>query len=176
MTALPAWVLMETTNWRTAQIPTNRKWLLYREARDTKQGLYLFTDGSSSGAHAAILVRDGVCSTYRVQHYPMTATRNVGAEMNALLLGLTLLPTGAVATVVSDYRGVGAWCVGAWQAKKSEVQDQLRTALAQIQERQLILSFVHHAGHQKDATDFSKWNGQADQMCQEEERHANAAF
>jgi len=91
--------------------------------------------------------------------------RNVAAELRALILGLQHSPKGRECVVVHDYLGVGSWMVGAWQMNKDQVKQLIARAKEVQRIRQLTLSFVHHAGHQTDDSDFTYWNHEADRLC-----------
>lgn len=132
---------------------------------------WLFTDGSSSGWHAAIAVErhlrlKGYMSVLRRAAFlEPDSTRNVGAELDAMILGLTFVRAGGKVIVVHDYLGVGAWMVGLWNIKNPLVKVRIDKAKNLVMERQLHLQFVHHSGHQTDDSHFTHWNSAADALC-----------
>lgn len=173
MTYLPS--RAETTNPETAAQACNRKWLTFRPGRVVLPGFYwAFVDGSSHGMYAVVVLDgnrpndDPVCVTgFRTP----THTRNVGAELNALLLALRKVPSDKPSVIVHDYLGVSAWVVGAWKIKNAEVYWKTQAARQLVSERELHVEFVHHAGHQRDVSDFTAWNNHVDKVCSEAQRN-----
>lgn len=141
--------------------------LLSRGCTD-RSSIYVFTDGSSSGSFAAVFVCPTHQETALEEHArfkPPTETRNMGAEWNGLLLGLELAPKGEKLVVVSDLLWLGAWLVGARRAEHPEVVAAIARAKALVAERELEVRLVHHEGHQRDRSDFTRWNRRADELC-----------
>lgn len=143
-----------------------------RSRRISAETVHIFTDGSSSGWHAAVVLIDGKKVRRASRFLEPGPMRNVAAELRALTLGLYYAPKGRECVVVHDYLGVGAWYIGAWQIKKPEVQklvdESRRVALA----RDLTLSFIHHGGHQSESRDddFTYWNNEVDRLCSPDRR------
>ena len=154
-----------STNPKTVRVPHQAKWVtLLEDRRCLAEKLYVFTDGSSLGGYGAVIVtRDR--ATKLAGHQAVTSTRNVGAELNGFLLGLENAPPNSEIVVVSDYLGVAAWMTGHWKIKDSEVRAKIERAMAIAEERDLLLSFIHHAGHQRDDSAFTWWNSVADRLC-----------
>lgn len=166
-----------TTNLKTARVPHQAKWVTFRESRScvhdavTQLGeivngavVWAFTDGSLAG-YGAALVEPGKRIVKLAGREEMTGARNVSAELNGFLLALENLPVGARVVVVSDYLGVAAWMTGNWKIKNPEVRDRVERAKAIVIERELDLTFCHHAGHQKDDSDFTRYNNLADRLA-----------
>lgn len=143
------------------------KWVAHRASRDADPAMtWIFTDGSTTGRHAAVIVHKGGGVIQRLTgRAPRTSTRNVGAELNGMLLGLRHAPRGERVVVVSDYLGIAAWMTGNWKINDPEVRSKVEKAKAIIEDRGLTASFVHHAGHQSDASDFTRYNCEADALC-----------
>lgn len=143
------------------------KWVSYRPSRTTDPDMtWIFTDGSTTGRHAAVIVHKGGGVIQRLTgNARRTKTRNVGAELNGMLLGLEHAPRGERVTVVSDYLGIAAWMTGNWKINDREVREKIARAKAIVEERSLTVAFVHHAGHQTDSSDFTRYNCEADALC-----------
>jgi ribonuclease HI len=158
--------LAQSTNPKTVAVKHQAKWVSFRTDRSCSgDRIYVFTDGSSLGGFAAVFVfPDGHVRRQAAWVEP-TGTRNVGAEMNGLLLGLKNAPLGAKICVVSDYLGCAAWLTGAWKIKDVEVRDKVNRALGIIEGRDLDVVYCHHGGHQKDPSDFTRWNSEADRLA-----------
>jgi len=161
--------IVESTNPKQAMIPHQRSWVRYRESRAvTGDAVWVFADGSSTGRFGAIVIHPQTGATRHAGSAPPTATRNIAAELNGALLGLeaaATLANGLPVIVVQDYIGVAAWIVGAWQIRHEEVADKVRALKALIERNGFDLRLIHHAGHQTDGSDFTKWNAAADAMC-----------
>lgn len=157
--------LMESTDPAQPVIPHQRPWLSLRYDKEVVPGrVWAFTDGSTTGWHAATIIRPGVEVRYFADHGP-PCMANVGAEMNGLILALKNLPEGQSCNIVHDYMGVGAWLVGAWTTNKPESAQKVDEAKAVIRARKLQLHFIHHGGHQVDDSDFTYWNNVTDRHC-----------
>lgn len=167
-----------TTNLKTARVPHQAKWITFRESRTcasdavTALGevvngptLWIFTDGSSKGGYGAVIVEPGKRVLKLAGYQKMTSTRNVGAELNGFQLGIENAPRGSRVMVVSDYLGIAAWMTRNWKIKDSEVRGKIGRCRAIVQDRELDVTYCHHAGHQKDASDFTRWNALADELC-----------
>ncbi len=153
-----------STNPPTVKVPHQARWITFRESRECAEALFVFTDGSSLGGFAAILVENGeFLDGWQAWKKP-TPTRNVAAELNGVLLGLSKLPPWAhEVVVVTDYLGPAAWLTRNWKIKKDEVRDKIAAIQEVIDVLCLAVTFVHHKGHQRpDESDFSYWNTMAD--------------
>jgi len=155
-----------STNPGTVRVPHQAKWVsLLEDRRCLANKVYVFTDGSSKGGFGAVVVTRACAKKYAGFSEP-TSTRNVGAELDGLLLGLEHAPRGSEVIVVSDYLGIAAWMTGNWKIKDQLVRGKIEHAMAIAEDRDLLLSFVHHAGHQDpDESDFSYWNHEADRLA-----------
>ena len=154
-----------TTSERAAAIK-GRPWLRLLRERRCLEGVYVFSDGSTLGSYAAVLVDP---ATNRVEEASRwrrpTKTRNVGAEWDGFVLGLGLLPVKARATMVVDLLWIHAQLIGVRRTVDAEIVEKLARARQLIEEKQLELVLVHHDGHQADASDFTRWNARADASC-----------
>lgn len=161
---------VETTSERSAAMK-GRPWLRFRSERSCRQGLHVFTDGSTLGSYAAVLVDP---ATGRVEEASRwrepTPTRNIGAEWDGFLLGLELLTEKTRATVVVDLLWIHAQLIGVRRTIDAEILTKLGKARRLIDEKELELVLVHHDGHQRDASDFTRWNARADALCAEAAR------
>lgn len=160
-------VIIESTNASTVKVPHQAKWVSLREDRETTaDGLvWIFTDGSSLGGYGAVVIVDGTVTKFRGHQKP-TSTRNVGAELNGMILGLEHAPKGSQVAIVSDYLGVAAWLSNNWRIKDEEVRAKIRRARKIARERTLTFArLIHHKGHQKDDSAFTRWNHLADRLA-----------
>jgi len=154
-----------STNLKTTRVPHQAKWVsLLEDRRCMADKTYVFTDGSSKGGFGAVVVTRAYARKYAGFNKP-TSTRNVGAELDALCLGLARAPENTEVTIVSDYLGIAAWMTGNWKIKDQLVRGKIEHAMAIAEDRGLFLSFIHHAGHQRDNSDFTRWNNCADRLC-----------
>lgn len=165
---------MESTDAKAASVQYKTNWLRFRHDRSiTPDRLWMFTDGSTSGWHAAILVDTSGSVKEYARFIKMTSNRNVGAELNGLLLGLEKIEEYKTVTVVHDYVGVGAWTIGAWEAKKPEVIEAIAMIRKLIYDKKLEITFIHHGGHQDKIkgtrpichSDFTIYNCKVDKLC-----------
>lgn len=164
-----------TTSPRSAGMK-GRPWLRYREARACcEPGLFVFSDGSTKGSYAAVLVdAAGRLVREEVRWRAPTKTRNVGAEWDAFVLGLELGPADAKLTAVVDLLWVHAQLIGVRRTLEPEIVEKLERARRLIEEKRLELVLVHHDGHQEDASDFTRWNARADELCSAKARAKGA--
>ena len=168
-----------TTSRESAGKKGRSSWLSFLQTRDCldRSSLYVFTDGSSKGSFAAIFVDPSDPKSSVEEHVEFkapTETRNMGAEWNGLLLGLERAPRGTKLVVVSDLLWLGAWMVGKRGAEHPEVVAALERANLLIHENGLEVRFVHHEGHQKDESQFTRWNCRADELCKEKAKEATS--
>lgn len=157
---------IETTSKKAAAVVYKKPWLRYRDDRSvTLDRIWIFTDGSNSGWHAAVVLDPFSKTIRRIAHYQVPKSKNIGPELWALNLGLRHVTSEHPITVVHDYIGTGAWIVGAWEIKSPNVLDAVNELLATIKSKGLDIRFIHTTGHQKDLSDFSKWNNHVDALC-----------
>lgn len=158
---------VETTNERTSTLK-GREWVKYRPCRKAAHDgrTWVFSDGSSTGFHSAVIVHDRGKVVRRLTRLRgPDHTRNVGAELDGALLGLEHCAPGSKVVLVSDFLGVAAWFTGAWSVRDQAVADRVVEARTIVTEKKLSLTFVHHAGHQRDDSDLTRWNAEADRLC-----------
>lgn len=163
---------METTNPHTANVTYKKPWLRLRTDKSVKPGsVWLFTDGSSTGWHAASLLVPGKYVRQIAKFAAKTPSRNIAAELNAAILGLERCGSGdGPVCVVHDYLGVGAWTIGAWKINNDEVREKVEKIKKIITDQKLDVSFIHHPGHLdkgkfKDDSEFTRWNCSTDRLC-----------
>jgi hypothetical protein len=168
---------METTDLKSSRVNYKTNWLRFRADRSTTPDrVWVFTDGSTTGWHAASLVVPNQFTRSVARFYEFHATRNIAAELNGLLLGLEIAPEKSTLSIVHDFIGCGAWTIGAWEIKSDAVLERITKARKLVEDKKLDVSFIHHAGHQnkkkKDRpichSDFTKWNCTCDRMCEEQ--------
>jgi len=150
-------------------------WVRYRESRCVDdQHVYVFTDGSSLGGYGAVVVEPGKSPAKYYGFTTPTKTRNVGAELNGAMLGLSNAPIGSAVVLVCDYLGVAAWLLGFHAIREAGTADQVEALEALIAERRLTVSYVHHRGHQQptNGDDFTYFNTIADELADEGNRSA----
>ncbi|MFO0606048.1 MAG: RNase H family protein [Polyangiales bacterium] len=138
----------------------------YRSSRAIDaSATWMFTDGSGSGWHGLVVLRPGRPPRLVARETRM-AMRNVGAEMNGLLLALEAVDAREPVTVVSDYLW-SIYYVLDWRvARHPALVEQVREARAALSAKAPArLGFVHVRGHRRDGTDFGFWNDIADKLC-----------
>lgn len=151
---------------KTVAVPHQAKWVTFLEDKHLQPGkLYAFTDGSSNGGYGVVLVEDGGDVKDVSGFQAPTSTRNVGAELNAMILALESVEPDTELIVVSDYLGIAAWMTGNWNIKDPEVAKKIDHARRLVREKNLDVMFCHHKGHQSDASSFTLWNNRADNLA-----------
>lgn len=158
-------------------------------------GLYAFTDGNHLGGVGVVVVRvpEDVASDPDVQGERATSVaevfsgagipglvsdvavgeelarlRNILAELAGLYAAITFLPEGSEATVVHDYKGVGAWMEGRWKMKDPVVAAVISASRALASSKRLQLRFLHQRGHMSTWAgrhDLARFNGHADKLA-----------
>lgn len=151
---------------KTVAVPHQGKWVTLLEDQSVHDGkLYAFTDGSSNGGYGVAIVKGGGEVTSHSGWEQPSSTRNVGAELNAMLLALRHLPEDCQVMIVSDYLGIAAWMTGNWKIKDPEVYKKIEQAKKMVEEKNIDALFCHHKGHQRNRTDFTLWNTAADELA-----------
>jgi hypothetical protein len=126
---------------------------------------WIFTDGSGSGWHAAVVLRPDRPVRLLARSLPREMS-NVGAEMNGLILAIEVLEPAERATIVSDYLWDAHYLLGWRNLHKPaliRLVDQARALLSS--RRPEFLRYIHTRGHRLDGTDFGVWNDVADKLC-----------
>jgi hypothetical protein len=169
-----------TTSHESATKKGRAGWLDFLPSRSCadKSAIYVFTDGSSKGSYAAVIVDPSdplASSEEHTEFREPTDTANMGAEWKGLLLGLEHAPRGTGIVLVSDLLWLGAWIVGARNAEHPETISGIARAKELVLERGLELRLVHHEGHQKDDSHFTRWNRRADELCKAKAKEAAKA-
>jgi hypothetical protein len=159
--------IVETTSTKAAAVKYKKNWLKFRDGRSIDdKSVWMFIDGSNSGWHAAVIVDPFTKTVHRLAHHRDPASANIGPELWSLLLGLQHAPVEHPLVVVHDYIGTGAWLAGAWEVKSPNVHLAIMEIRRALIDRPFpSIKFIHHGGHQKDKTDFTRWNNEADELC-----------
>jgi ribonuclease HI len=161
-----SYFLVNTTRPRTAKLHGGKHPIELRTSRSLDEGrIWIFTDGSGTGWYAAVIVRPGV-EAHRITGYLETAIKNTGTELEAIVLGLENAERGEAVAIVSDYLWSAYYVNGWWRTHHAELRE-ITSRIRLIFENQGLSDalFIHHAGHQKDSTEFSYWNNVADRLC-----------
>lgn len=163
--------IVETTSAKAAAVKYKKRWLKYRaDRRIDRESIWMFIDGSSTGWHAAVILDPFTKKITRIAEHGDPKSRNIGPELWSLLIGLKAVDPTKPLVVVHDYIGTGAWLAGAWKIKSVNVRAAVDDIEAVIEAREFTsIKFIHHGGHQKDHTDFTRWNEEADQLCNNQE-------
>ncbi len=158
---------VETTSEKAAKVKYKTNWLRLRADRKLDHSnIWMFIDGSSSGWHAAVILDPFAKTITRIAEHRDAKSANIGPELWSLLIGLSVVNPERPLVVVHDYIGTGAWLAGAWRVNSDNVADALAEIRRVIDERKFTsIKFIHHGGHQKDHSDFTTYNNEADQLC-----------
>lgn len=162
--------MVETTSANATKPQHTKKWLKLRTGRwIDDESVWMFIDGSSSGWHAAVILDPFAKTITRTATFRKPKSANIGPELWSLLLGLNEADPTKPLTVVHDYMGTGAWMVKAWKIKSPNVQEAIDMIRATVETLDFTsIRFIHHGGHQKDDTDFTKWNNEVDRLCSDQ--------
>jgi hypothetical protein len=76
-----------------------------------------------------------------------------------------MAPSDARLTVVFDLLGIGQWMLGHFQRHDPVVKKACDVCWDLIRDKTLHVTWVHHRGHQKDPSDFTRYNNLADHLC-----------
>jgi ribonuclease HI len=168
-------LFIESTCPKTAKQKRKVDWVVFRPSRKIdSRDAFIFTDGSSLGSFAAVVVQLDAQGSMLSESYTgyekPTHTLNIGAELNGALLGLSNAPEGTTVVLVSDYLGIGAWLTGRWNVKDLEVAARVGAIREVIRARKLDVRYVHHRGHQRTQDDFTRFNREADRLATEAAR------
>lgn len=161
-----------TTQQKTARSIQYRNYVRLRRDRHMPKSnhVWVFTDGSSTGSSAAVILSPGEAPRELVRHLERPANANVGAEIMAVALGLKHVKDSADVMLVSDYLGTACWLNSCWRLKDPPSVVRLGVVHHLITSKRLMVTFIHHKGHQKDNSPFTRWNNRADKLCSVEAR------
>ena len=128
--------------------------------------LWIFSDGGALGWHAVVLIESGLA--HRVAMCRPNSARNVGSELDGVILGLQLAITGSSIVIVSDFLWTGYYING-WRAVSHPyLRERVPVARDLLVSKQFADPvFIHHGGHDGEATDYSRWNEMADTLCKQ---------
>lgn len=163
----PTFESVSTTQEKTANAQQYRRWLKLHKRTNTygEDRVWVFSDGSSTGSFACVILVPGEEPVRMVRHLAQPANRNVGCEIMGVAMGLKHCPDGVDVTVVSDFLGTACWLNCYWKLADAAAVPRLGVVAHLIQAKQLTVRFIHHKGHQKDASDFTRWNNECDRLC-----------
>lgn len=163
--------MVETTSEKAVKPSHTKKWLRLRHNKwIDDESIWMFIDGSSSGWHAAVILDPFAKTKTEIAKFQEPKSANIGPELWSLLIGLRSVDPTKPLTVVHDYIGTGAWLVAAWKIKSPNVQEAVDQIRSTIKEREFSsIRFIHTGGHQKNDTDFGRWNNRADALCNEQQ-------
>ena len=126
---------------------------------------WMFTDGSGNGWHGLVVLRQAQPPRLVARGIRM-AMKNVGAEMNALLMALEAIVPGERVAVVADFLWSIYYVLGWWNVNHPALIEQVAAARALLDARRpASLRFIHVKGHKNDGSAFGRWNKVADQLC-----------
>lgn len=126
---------------------------------------WMFTDGSSTGWQSLVVLRPGQ-DPRLVAQLARTETRNVGAEVAALVSALEAILPGERVAIVSDFLWSIYYVLGWYRVENLLLREQVATARALLAERRpAALRFIHVKGHERDASALGLWNDVADRLC-----------
>jgi len=126
---------------------------------------WVFTDGSGTGGHGMVVLRPGQDPRLVARQIRM-AMKNIGAEMNALLLALETIVPGDRVAIVADLLWSIFYVLGWYNVKHPALREQVAAARALLDARMpASLRFIHIRGHKNDGTAFGRWNHVADRLC-----------
>lgn len=126
---------------------------------------WMFTDGSSKGWQALVVLRPGQDARLVARPAPIEA-RNVGAEVAALVSALDATRPGEHVAIVSDFLWSIYYVLGWHRVENSLLRDQVAAARAILAERRpASVRFIHIKGHEKDDSTLGRWNDVADRLC-----------
>jgi hypothetical protein len=125
---------------------------------------WMFTDGGSKGWQALVVLRPGEDARL-VARPARTETRNVGAEVAALVTALEAVQPGERVAIVSDFLW-GIYSVLGWhQVENALLREQVAAARAALAERRpAAVRFIHVKGHERDDSALGRWNDVADRL------------
>jgi hypothetical protein len=125
----------------------------------------MFTDGSGTGWHGLVVLRRDQPPRLVARGIRM-AMKNVGAEMNALLMALEAIVPGERVAIVADFLWSVYYVLGWWNVNHPALIEQVVAARALLETRRpASLRFIHVKGHRNDGSGFGRWNKIADQLC-----------
>lgn len=126
---------------------------------------WMFTDGSSKGFQAVVTLRPGH-DVRLVAGAARTETRNVGAELAALVTALEAVLPGERVAIVSDFLWGIYYVLGWHQVENPLLREQIAAARAALAERRpAAVRFIHVKGHERDDSTLGRWNDVADRLC-----------
>ena len=126
---------------------------------------WMFTDGSSKGWQALVVLRPG--QDPRLLARPARAeTRNVGAEVAALVSAFEELLPGERVAIVSDFLWSIYYVLGWHRVENPLLCEQVAAARALLTDRRpAAVRFIHIKGHEHDDSELGRWNDVADRLC-----------
>jgi ribonuclease HI len=93
---------------------------------------------------------------------PLDPCGNNGAELYAVLAGLSQVPDGGRVRVVTDSLNVIGWVQSGWATNVPEIAALVRDIKGKIANNALVVTWTHVRGHTKDATADAELNRRVD--------------
>jgi hypothetical protein len=126
---------------------------------------WMFTDGSSKGWMSLVVLRPGE-DVRLVARAARTETRNVGAELAALVAAFDAARPGERIAVVSDFLWGIYYVLGWHRVENALLREQVTAARELLEERRpAAVRFIHVKGHERDDSALGRWNDVADRLC-----------
>jgi ribonuclease HI len=126
---------------------------------------WMFTDGGSRGWQSVVVLRPGE-EVRLIAREARTETRNVGAEVAALVTALDAILAGERVAIVSDFLWGFYYVLGWHRVENTLLRDQVAAARALVAERRpASLRLIHVKGHERDDSALGRWNDVADRLC-----------
>jgi ribonuclease HI len=171
MTSVDDWlavVRVETTVRATyeREAGTRRRPVVFKVDRDIDgPDTWMFTDGGSKGWQSLVVLRSGHDPRLMARE-ARTDTRNVGAEMAALVSALEAILPGERVAIVSDFLWSIYYVLGWHRVENALLREQVGAARALLAERRpASMRFIHVKGHERDDSALGRWNDVADRLC-----------
>jgi RNase H-like protein len=126
---------------------------------------WMFTDGGSKGWQSLVVLRPGQ-DPRLVARAARTETRNVGAEVAAVVSALEAVLPEERAVIVSDFLWSIYYVLGWYRVENALLREQVEAARALLAERRPpSVRFIHVKGHERDDSPLGRWNDIADRLC-----------
>ena len=171
MGSVDAWlavVRVETTVRATfeREAGARRRAVAFKEGRDfDSPDTWMFTDGGSKGWQSLVVLRPGQDPRLMAREV-RTETRNVGAEMAALVSALEAILPGERVAIVSDFLWSIYYVLGWHRVENTQLREQVGAARALLADRRpASMRFIHVKGHERDDSALGRWNDVADRLC-----------
>jgi hypothetical protein len=163
-----AMVRVETTVRSTheREAGARRRPVGFKADREIDSGdTWMFTDGGSKGWQSLVVLRPGQ-DPRLMARAARTDTRNVGAEVAALVSALEATLPGERVVIVSDFLWSIYYVLGWHRVENALLREQVEAARALLAARRpAAVRFIHVKGHERDGSALGRWNDVADRLC-----------